>query len=49
MSEIKITKFRSGHPGRLFWIIGLAVGIVAGGAVALGIANSAASSAVSDN
>lgn len=49
MSETKITKFRSGHPGRLFWIIGLAVGIVAGGAVAISVVHSAANSAVRNN
>jgi hypothetical protein len=42
MPDSETTKSRSGHPGRLLWIIGMAVGIIAGGAVAVRVANSAA-------
>jgi hypothetical protein len=40
MPDSRLPETRSLRPGRLLWILGLAVGIVAGGFVAIGLVNS---------
>lgn len=40
MAGSKLPGARKPGSGRLFWIIGLAVGIIAGGAVAIGVTSS---------
>jgi hypothetical protein len=49
MAGSRLQNFKRGSPSRLLWILGLAVGIVAGGAVAVGIANSAGRTTIGGN